>query len=284
MLSVQPLDDDANAWSSDLARAADFKALARDRQKVAQVQARLGGVEAALAEARRRAASGDSLWQRVDFNTVGIAGYELGTQAAMTPQLQAQAKAVLALSLVTEGVALAPADAPVKPLMLVSSRRDSDPTGLVDSPSQRSESAFAHLPSGKPADGRFLLMLDAATHAALSGSANEADELASAAAQQQQQARGGQQGGQRQGGGGKHRGGGGGSNSRNATDEPSAPSAAGMYGASAGSQEAAAVIEGTSTAFWDASLRGRPQALAWLQQSAAAWMQGLGEWTQHGQR
>ena len=275
VLSLQPLDADARAWSSDLARAADFKALAREHQQPEMLHARLERLSAALAEARQRAAAGDSLWRRVDFNAVGIAGYDLGVQAALAPALMAQAKAVVALSPVVSIDAAALAGSST-PLLMISSRRDSDPTGLFADAAQRGSQIFEQWPAA--AGGKsFLLMLNSATHGALSGSPGlDVDDEAGDTTPSQ---RGSQNGQQRTG---RHHGNSGGnsgagSNTGNGDAHASGAPSSRM---SAGSQEAGAVIQGASIAFLDATLRARPQAQAWLQQDAPEWLKGLGEWVQ----
>jgi len=73
VLSVQPLAFDAMAWQSDLARDANFKGLARAHRAPELQAQRSERLAAVMAEARRRAAAGDSLWSRVDFDTVVMA-------------------------------------------------------------------------------------------------------------------------------------------------------------------------------------------------------------------
>jgi len=47
-----------------------------------------------------------------------------------------------------------------------------------------------------------------------------------------------------------------------------------------GQAETVAAISGTSLAFFDARLRQRPEAQAWLDQAAREWLRELGEWRQ----
>ncbi|MDY0748571.1 hypothetical protein SNE35_28995 [Paucibacter sp. R3-3] len=243
VLSVQPLPDDELAWSSELARAADFKGLARERRQPAQTEARLRIILAVLEQARARAAAGDALMRRVDFGNVGIAAYELGAQAALAAPLQAQAKALLLLGPVlperTESIAT--------PLLLVSSRRDQDPTGLDPDPPKRSRAAF------EAQDSATLLMLGRASHTALAG----APELGPDELDEPSSGRGRRGGGRR---------------------EPTFSDAAPVR---ANEDDSAVVIEAASLAFWDANLRGSSEARGWLRERAPAWSQGLAEWSSH---
>jgi hypothetical protein len=270
VLSVQPLEADATAWSSDLARAADFKGLARQHLQADQLAARLRRLDAALAEARRRAAAGDALWSRVDFNHMAVAGYDLGTQAAVRLAPGFQATLLLSPGLNETAATLG------GPLLLVSSRRDTDPTGLIETPALRTQ-AFEQMPAGD----KFLLLLDNASHAALAGgTAPELDDFAA-------NGRGGRQGGgQQEGqqGGGRRRGGGnGGGGGEGAGREGQegqhrhvpAPMARNDTQLATG-----VATETISIAFLDAQLRGRPAARQWLQNEAAGWLQGLGAWRQ----
>ncbi|WP_144006710.1 hypothetical protein [Pelomonas sp. KK5] len=236
VLSVQPLEADERAWSSDLARSADFKGLARERQQPGEAAARLRTLQAVLAEAQRRAATGDPLWLRVDFSRLGLAGYELGTQTALAVQAQAPRLAISPL--------VSAADAGV-PVLLVGSRRDSDPIGLGSGPAaRRPVESFEQQSRG------YLLMLGGATHTALSGSGGEDPEaMADRVSHMPMGGRGRRQA---------------------AAPEQLPPGAP--------DDSSVIAIEASSTAFWDATLRAEPGAQAWLQREAGPWLRGLAEW------
>lgn len=268
VLSLQPLAIDANAWSSELARSADFKELARQHLQPAQLQARRQMLDAALAEARRRGASGDSLWSRVDFSRIALVGYDLGAQTVLAGPLLEHFRAAIALS---PTVAVESTERPphfeAGPLLLISSRRDADPSGRISSAEQRVE-LFDLLPAGD----KYLLWFANASHASLAGSPLTAVDAA-AAAPGKRKASGRDEGGD-SGGHGKRRGGGGGNTGNGHSDEQSLSRS--MPGAV--DLETAAIIEGVSLAFLDAHLRDRPQALRWLQDRAALWMQAQADW------
>ena len=273
VLSAQPLEFDATAWASDLARGAEFKALARAHLRPELQAERQRHLQALLEEARRRALGGDSLWQRVDFERIAFAGYDFGSLSAAAPR----AAATLLLSPLPLDEATAAGIE--RPLMMVGSHRDVDLLGAVAAPQDRVQS-FASLPPG----GKALLMLDGASHGLLSGNVGQElgdEDRAESAPAQQQRSRGGQggQGGRHSRGAGGGMGGGqpggaeagsyGGGNNRPAASRPS----------SGGLMQAQAV-ETLSIAFFDAHLRGRAEARQWLDRDAANWLGELGEWQQ----
>jgi len=271
VLGLQPLADDAQAWSSDLARAANFKALGRHHYDPALLPTRLQVLAAALAEARQRAAAGDPLWSRVDFTRLGLAGYELGAQTVLalpTPVLPFQA--LIALSpLASEGATAAGTSVP---LLVIGSAVDSDPLGLFV-PALAARALFENSTAGS---GHALLWLRQASHAALAGSGfhesrAESSSRAEAGGRSAEPGRRRSKGGGGDGGGGKSRGGLGGGG-------PPAPAM--QQGPAQGQAQTAAAIGVTSLAFFDARLRQRPEAQAWLDQHAEAWLQDLGEWRQ----
>ncbi|HXD04759.1 MAG TPA: hypothetical protein VN680_01840 [Burkholderiaceae bacterium] len=281
VLSVQPLDEDVQAWSSPLARDFEFKALARERHAPAALRERLDRLAAVLDEARRRAREGDPLCARMDFSRMAVAGYDLGAQAAMAlggehavgdapDALSAQFRGAVVLSPVVlpDQKQRERYDVMARPVLSISGPRDVDPTGLL-STELRGE-PFALMPAGD----KFELMLRDADHAALSGR----PEVERASRSQSRGA-----------GGRRGRRGAGGSNPdpandpslddgedaprngrRNArwTPEPMVRSTA----------EDVAVITSVSVAFLDASLRERAQARRWLDEQVPGWLHGLGTW------
>lgn len=83
VLSLQPLDEDAAAWSSDLARAAEFNELGRRHYADAEMRKRLARLDELLAEAQRLGRQGDLPWRGFDWSRAVVAGYELGAQSAL---------------------------------------------------------------------------------------------------------------------------------------------------------------------------------------------------------
>lgn len=266
VLSVQPLDEDALAWGSELARAAEFKTLARERHGASA--ARLARLALLLQEARRRAAAGDADCARLDFGRMAIAGYDLGAQSALL--LAAQFRASILLSpMVAPGEEGAERYAGIRsPVLSVTARQDLDPSGFVESAEVR-QLPFRQMPAG----GKYLLLLDGANHARLAGHSGE--EL-DAMAQDRSAARAG---GSTSGGTGRR--GRGGGMPRGAEQTPMLPSARGLpLQERHGKTEYDVVIASTTVAFLDAHLRGQPAALQWLQAGVQPWLGELGQWQQ----
>ncbi|MEJ6003309.1 alpha/beta hydrolase family protein [Paucibacter soli] len=266
VLSVQPLDEDALAWGSELARAAEFRTLARERH--AASAARLARLEALLQEARRRAAAGDPDCARLDFGRMAIAGYDLGAQSALllAPQFRA---GILLSPLVAPGEEDAARYAGIQvPVLSITARQDLDPSGFVASAEAR-RLPFRLMPAG----AKYLLLLDGANHARLAG---HSDEELDALAQDRMLGQGAR-GAERRGRGGTTRG----NMQLQQQQQPSLPSARGLPLREAhGKSEFDAVIATTTVAFLDAHLRERPAARQWLQAEAQAWLGELGQWQQ----
>jgi len=266
VLSVQPLDEDALAWGSELARAAEFKTLARERH--AASAARLAKLDALLQEARRRAAAGDPDCARLDFGRMAIAGYDLGAQSALllAPQFRAS---ILLSPLVAPGEEGAARYAGIQvPVLSITARQDLDPSGFVTSAEAR-QLPFRLMPAG----AKYLLLLDGANHARLAG---HSEEELDALAQDRSAARAGSNTGN-----GRRGRGGSGNLPRGAEPTPMLPSARGLpLRESHGKAEFDVLIAGTTVAFLDAHLRERPAARQWLQAQAQAWLGELGQWQQ----
>jgi len=266
VLSVQPLDEDALAWGSELARAAEFRTLARERH--AASAARLARLDALLQEARRRAAAGDPDCARLDFDRMAIAGYDLGAQSALllAPQFRAS---ILLSPLVAPGEEGAARYAGIQvPVLSITARQDLDPSGFVASAEAR-QLPFRLMPAG----AKYLLLLDGANHARLAG---HSEEELDALAQDRSAARAGSNTGN-----GRRGRGGSGNLPRGAEPTPMLPSARGLpLRESHGKAEFDVLIAGTTVAFLDAHLRERPAARQWLQAQAQAWLGELGQWQQ----
>lgn len=159
VLAVQPLEDDAAAWRSALARTGEFRALGELHYGAVMRTARLAALRRLVAALQAQpTAAGVALdWQRA-----AIAGYEIGAQTALDVSADGtgwQPRAILAIS--------PPAmDAPpaTPPALLITSDTDGDALGLVTRPAERRR-AFDTL---RPGAG-WLLALPVMSHAALSG-------------------------------------------------------------------------------------------------------------------
>jgi dienelactone hydrolase len=176
VLSTQPLDDDASAWSSPLAHSGDFGAVARRRFAAAVLARRLGRLGAELDGIRRGASQPAAA--AIDWSRVALAGFDLGAYTAMAAageavpgvapiRLPIDARAVIALSPFLDADAAARPErfaTVAAPVLWVSGRNDVDGYGLSPEPLSR-RSAFDALAG--PA--RFLLWLTDGTHRQVGG-------------------------------------------------------------------------------------------------------------------
>jgi dienelactone hydrolase len=176
VLSTQPLDDDASAWSSALAHSGDFSTVARRRFAPAVLARRLARLGAELDGIRRGASQPGAA--AIDWSRVALAGFDLGAYTAMAAageaipglapiRLPIDTRAVIALSPFQDADAAARPDrfaTVAAPVLWVSGRNDIDGYGLSAEPLAR-RSAFDALAG--PA--RFLLWLTDGSHRQVGG-------------------------------------------------------------------------------------------------------------------
>lgn len=158
VLAVQPLQEDADAWRSPLARTGEFRELGELHYGDAMRAARLAALRRLLGALPGQAVAGAALdWQRA-----AVAGYETGAQAVLDLGGDAggwQPRAVIAISPPPMDAA-----ATTPPALLVTSDTDGDALGLVTRPAERLR-AFDTLRPG----AAWLLSPPGLSHAALSG-------------------------------------------------------------------------------------------------------------------
>ena len=233
VLALQPLEEDAAAWRSALARSGEFRALGELHYGDAMRRERTAALRRLLAALRAQPQAGGIA---LDWQHAAVAGYETGAQAALEmgrDDTGWQPRAVLAISPPPMEAAAGSA-----PALLITGDHDGDALGLVTRPVERRR-AFDSLPAGSA----WLLNLPGLSHAAFAGT------LAPEGWHAQDHHRGREFGGQQRGaGGGGH---------------PGAPNPAGGVprGPRSGSATEAAQADlhealRLSTAFLDAELRG----------------------------
>lgn len=158
VLAVQPLEEDAAAWRSNLARSGEFRELGLLHYGDAMRADRLAALQRLATALRGQATLGVALdWQRT-----AVAGYEIGAQTALDlggDDAGWRPQAVIAIS-----PPAMDAQAAVPPALLITSDNDGDALGLVARPAERRR-AFDTL---RPGAG-WLLNLPGTSHAALSG-------------------------------------------------------------------------------------------------------------------
>lgn len=267
VLSFQALEADQTAWSSALARSAEFTALALQHQQPHLLQARLRMLQGAIEAAQLRAASGEAIWGRIDADRIAVLGYDLGAATALAwgagpsplpSERTRRAVVMLSPSGVTRAdAAQALATLPPKlPLLAINSRRAADLNGVLGSPAERTQ-FFEQLP---PDAHKYLLLLNSPSHAALAGASGMAEtphEPAGLSKGRRPQAQA----------------------PKGPSQQPAIMSAAPPPTLlDQGNQEAGVTVEHISIAFLNLHLRGSEDARAWLQQSASKWLAGLAEW------
>lgn len=262
VLGLQPLQEDAGAWRSELARAAEFRTLTEQRHAPAVRSAQLEQLFARLDELQARARAGEAPWSRLDWQHIVLAGYELGAGIALDALHQQPQRFRAAVLLSPEGAPQRQSmtRASQAPVLCISSDRDEDPSGWMPSAADR-ERLCQILPSAA------LLKLQGASHAQLSGHVPVQEELAAQHAQAQRQERrmsiDEAQAQQRSRQGGPQR----------LPDARRYP-LAGVHSLA----EYEAVIATVSLAFVDAQRGDRPEARRWLDQALPTWAGELAQW------
>lgn len=286
VMSVQPLAEDANAWSSERARTGDFTVLARDRYSAQAMTARLEALNLALAELGHHPHS-DAPLDRIDLTRAAVVGYDLGAYTAMIiagenlrgvnkPAFPVLIKAVVALSPYSgfSGAAFADRYAGIKGAVLsVTSDSDIDALGMVTSPSVR-KAPFQYMPAGD----KYLLTLSDISHAVIGG--GNVDEVNEQGHRFGNSGSGGSD--EPQGGGtGKHSGrrghGNGGGNGQTHDDgQEDLPAFGGTLSPTSRAIGLTA-IQGVTTAFLDAYVKNDSFAQEWLDKDSRRWLGERGE-------
>lgn len=278
VLSLQSLDDDATAWSSELARSAEFTELGRRHYAEAQMRRRLARLDELLAEAQRLGRLGEAPWRSLDWSRTVVAGYELGAQTAMALAGERQPDGtVLALTtlrpvaaiVISPQVFATPDPARYRevalPVLGLTGPDDSDVLGLVREPRWR-EAPFAAMPAGRG----WLLSAAEVRHAALAGNEprpedaereNKRQRAAEDQAQSQPQGR---------------RGGGRGARGQEMPTRMAPVPALPDYRRLHEQQLGLIAAQQVSVAFLDAQVRQSGAARAWLGGPAQAWMGRVG--------
>jgi dienelactone hydrolase len=289
VVSVQLMDEDANAFRSELARSGEFKALGRQHYSAGAVHRRTQLLADLVAEGRRRTGAGQAHWQQLDWNKMAVAGFDLGAYTVMaaageqvrdTDDLASrlQIRAAIALSpyaSIAEGASDDRYRNIRAPVMSITSDLDIDPLGLVEGAYVRG-APFSHMLG----PDKYLLSLRGLPHAGLSGNA-AAEIRSSAHASKRPQGSGGDDAGQTRRS--SRRGGGGGTGTGNDVGSGRDRSAAAGDGAGNGNlttselQMRVIAAQQVSTAFLDAYVKDDPLAREWLAADAGRWLGAAGQ-------
>jgi len=303
VLCLQPLAEDARAWSSEKARAGDFALLARERYSGKVMSDRLQALHAALQELVRRKSTNESPLDRADLSKVALAGFDLGAYTAMTvagedlrdvvvPQLPVSIQAVIALSPYASfsGPSFANRYRSIRlPVLSMTSDTDADALGVVTSPTLR-KAPFEYMPPGN----KYLAVLAGMPHTSFRGASpgskddsdvHLAEPGSSSRAADSKSDRGGS-GGHKHfsgapsaaaaGGHGGH--GGGGGNTGGANSGYAGPRESVQQGPSPTELAMGVVaVQVISTAFLDAVMKEDSIAREWLEKDANRWLRDKGE-------
>lgn len=279
VLVVQPLEEDAAAWSSAQARSGDFAALARDRYSANSMTKRLNVLRQVMDELLRRLASKE-VPDRIDTSHIAIAGYDLGAYAAMViagetmrgfvkPALPMPISAVIALSPYASfsGMAFTERYSAIRvPVLSVTSNDDSDSLGVVNSPSLR-QAPFEYMPSGD----KYLLTMSDIPHSMMSGNkAKPDDNEKKSFAEKGGHGGDGNSQGKGKGHHGTHH------KSNGDSDSTGTPGggdmASGVYLSPTSQAMSGVAIQGVMVAFLDAFVKNDPMAREWLGKDAPRWL------------
>ena len=274
VLSLQPLEDDAMAWSSELARSAEFTELGRRHYADVQTRRRLARLDELLTEAQRLSREGAAPWRWLDWSRTAVAGYELGAQMAMVLAGERQADGtVLASSVLRPAAAIVispqvlaqPDPARYRdvaiPVLGLTGPEDSDVLGLVRDLRWR-ELPFAAMPAGRG----WLLSVAEVRHAAFGGNEPRPEDVE----RENKRIRKAEEDAQSQPPQGRH-GAGRGAPARMAP-VPAVPDYRRLHEQQLGVIAARQV----SVAFLDAQIKESAAARAWLAGPAQAWMGKVG--------
>jgi len=272
VLSIQPLAEDARAWSSAEARSGDFSILARERYSGKVMAARINALQSALTELMLRHDRKEPPIDRVDASQVAVAGYDLGAYTAMVIAgesigdshpiaLPMPVKAVIALSPYADfsgapfverygGIHMA--------VLSITGQNDGDPLGIVAPPEVR-KAPFEYMPSG----GKYLLTLSGISHQTLAGGEikqqsekTASKEEANLIPSQDSEPRG---------------------RRRSRSKNPTGPRISGKQPSLTTQAIAVTSIQSVTTAFLDAYLKNDPIAREWLEKNAPQWIKNHGE-------
>jgi hypothetical protein len=284
VMSVQPLDEDAAAWRSELARTGEFKALGHQRYSAAAMNQRVQMLADVVDEAKRRANAGDATWKRMDWGRTALAGFDLGAYTTMAVagehvrdvdaaagRLKLRAAMALSPYATTAAGSLDTRYRDVQgPVLSVTSDADADPLGLVEGTLLR-RAPFDHMTGAD----KFLLSLDGLPHAGLSGTASGARQASDdGAATPAAGAAAKPDSGQRRRSGKHQASGDTDSNSRGRAGPADGMARSGLSATAL--QMRLLATQDVTTAFLDAYVKDDPQAREWLAADASRWLGAAG--------
>ena len=283
VLSIQPLEDDENVWSSKAARSADFTYIRHERYSSEVISERLNILTKLIEHLKQRVASGDSSLQHMDLSRIAVVGFDVGASSAMivagedVPSitvLPVQVNGVIALSPYAEfsseefneryrNINI--------PVLSITSDADSDTHGSV--PPSLHQAPFQYMPSGN----KYLLLLAGASHSVI-GDDNSAKTDSADGDGNEKQTRNGSTGGSSSKG---QRG------NRHGRKSPDGGSGLGRDSERLSKREAGGsptqratmkvAIEQVTTAFLNAHIKDDKYSQEWLKKDAQPWLDKIGQ-------
>lgn len=284
VLSLQPLEDDENVWSSKAARSADFTYIRHERYSSEVMSTRLNMLTKLIEHLNQRVVSGDLSLQHIDLSRIGIIGFDVGASSAMIVAGEDVPNAsIAALPVHVKGViALSPyADFSSGefneryhniniPVLSITSDADSDTHGSA--PPLLHQAPFQYMPPGN----KYLLLLAGASHSVI-GDDNSAKSDSIEGDDNKKQTRNGNANGNS----GKERGNrhgkkssASGSSSGSGSERPSKRETGGSPTQRTIMEVA---IEQVTTAFLNAYIKNDQLSLEWLKKDAQSWLDKVGQ-------
>ncbi len=271
VLSVQPLKDDEDVWSSEAAHNADFAFIRHERYSAEVVSERLHILTRVIEDLKQRVVSADSGLQHLDLSHIAIIGFDIGASSAMIVAgenvpgvsfkgLSVGVNGIIALSPYADfsGSAFDVRYRNINvPVLSITSDADSDTHGSV--PPSLHQAPFQYMP---PVD-KYLLLLSGAVHSVIGdGGTDNADRL-----QGDSHSEGSANGRANRSG------------KKSSTGGSDSRSHSRQEGVTSSTQRAMmeVVIEQVSTAFLNAYVKNDQFSLAWLKNDAQPWIDKVGQ-------
>ncbi len=278
VLSLQPLREDEDIWSSDAARRADFAFIRRDRYSSGVISRRLEVIRGLIEYLKHGVISGDEDIKDIDLSRIAVAGFDVGASTAMiiggedVPNvswkgLGVQPKVVIALSPHADS---AGADVDLRyqniniPVLSVTGNSDDETHG--NAPISLHQIPFQHMPP----DNKYLLLLANASHSLIGdGDTGNDAQIEGDGEGKQIEAENSEKPPTR---GSRHRKG-------HASKEANGDGSSKADGQHSPTQRAKAkvAVAQVTTAFLNAYMKKDQFAADWLNEDTQTWLYGIGE-------
>ncbi len=280
VLSLQPLEDDANIWSSKAARRGDFTFIRNERYSSKVISERLNVVKTLIEYLKQRVGSGDPVFQHMDLSSIAIVGFDIGASSAMiiagenVPNTSITRLPVH----ITGAIALSPyadfsgSEFDVRyrninmPVLSITSETDSDAHENV--PPSLHQVPFQYMPPGN----KYLLLFVGASHAVIGNdtSAKFDDTEGNGNAQQTRQNNTSE-------GSGRGRGNRRGKKSPNSGSDFELPSKREAVNSPTQRAIMCIAIQQVTTAFLNAYIKKDQLSLEWLKKDVRPWLNKMGQ-------